>query len=211
MSFIFKFFSSSFWSALGWLGLYNKKARIVFLGLDNAGKTTLLHALKDDKVLVHEPTQHAQCEELVIDSVRFKAFDLGGHLAARRLWKDYFVDVQGIVFMVDVTDTKRLPEAKQELDKLLTTDELRKVPFLILGNKIDAKGAVGEKVLKSELGLDQLTTDEKSTSSSTSSSSSTTSSSSTKESGVQPIKVQMCSVAKRCGIAEGFNWLSSYV
>jgi len=184
-----------FWSTLGYLGLYNKKARILFLGLDNAGKTTLLHMLRDDKIIIHEPTRHPQYEELVIGNVRFKTHDLGGHLAARRLWQNYLAAAEGIVFMVDVTDFERFPEAKEELNKLLTTDELSEVPFLILGNKIDAKNAVSEQQLKNYLGLES-TTGKTQTS---------------VTAGVQPMEVFMCSVVKRAGYADGFRWLANFL
>jgi GTP-binding protein SAR1 len=88
----------------GWL---NKKGKIVFLGLDDAGKTTLLKRLKEDKMGQFPPTLQPHAEELLVGNVSVTAWDLGGHEAARKTWRNYFAGIDGIIFLVDASKAER--------------------------------------------------------------------------------------------------------
>ncbi len=173
-------------SVLGYLGLYNKKANLVFLGLDNAGKSALLHVLKTDRVTQTRPTIHPHSEELKMGNLVLNTYDLGGHETARKIWKDYFPAVNAILFLVDAVDVNRFPEAYKELKDILETPELVNIPIAILGNKIDMAGAVSVEELKAALHYDELLANEN-----------------------RPMEIFMISVTKKIGFTQALEWVSS--
>ncbi|OHT13948.1 GTP-binding protein SAR2 [Tritrichomonas foetus] len=180
---------------LEWLGLKNKSGKLLLLGLDNAGKTTLLMCLKTGNFLQYDQTKSYHVEDLTIEGIHFSAYDLGGHEMARQSWHDYYIDANAIVFMVDAADPNRFAEAKQELDNLLSDESLKSIPFLILGNKIDSENAVSQDVLCSSLGLYNMTPADVTT----------------VPPGQRPFRLFMCSVKKKSGYAQGFRWLSKFI
>lgn len=181
---------------LSYLGLSKKSGKLIFLGLDNAGKTTLLHMLKADRISQHVPTLHPTSEELSLGGIKFTAFDLGGHVQARRIWRDYFPTVDGVVFIIDAAERERFDECKNELYGLLNDEQIERCPILILGNKIDRQGAVSEDEFKTFFGLHSLCTGK------------------AVDDDVcnrRPLEVFMCSVLKRFGYGDGFRWLAKYL
>eukprot|EP00929_Paragymnodinium_shiwhaense_P101243 TRINITY_DN6418_c0_g1_i1.p1 TRINITY_DN6418_c0_g1~~TRINITY_DN6418_c0_g1_i1.p1 ORF type:complete len:204 (-),score=33.82 TRINITY_DN6418_c0_g1_i1:104-715(-) len=179
--------------SLGVLG--RKNAKICFLGLDNAGKTTLLHMLMDDRLSINQPTVHPNALDLNIRGIHFRTYDLGGHETARRIWGDYLPNVDAIIFMVDAADRTRFAEAREELEKLMELRSLALVPIVVLGNKIDIPTAASEYELLMNLGLyNQTYWDGRCAD----------------KFGrpVRPVKLFMCSVVKRMGYAEAFDWLA---
>ncbi|KAK3360207.1 SAR/ARF type small GTPase [Lasiosphaeria hispida] len=165
-------------------GLMRKKCKLLFLGLDNAGKSTLLIRLQYDTLRAVPPTVHPISQELLIGNSRCATFDLGGHQQARRLWKDYFPDASGVVFIVDAADRQRFAEARAELGALLSMDGLADVPLVVLGNKIDHPDAVSEDQLRLQLGIGWGM-----------------------ETCPRPVHVFMCSIIMRSGYREALEWL----
>lgn len=179
------------------LGIHNKKGKLLFLGLDCAGKTTLLHRLKNGRMVAALPTGQPSSEELVLGRVSFTTFDLGGHKEVRRIWRDYFPAVDGIVFVLDANNRRRFYEAKVELNALLTEEQISDVPIVIIANKIDEPYAASEDEVRCFFGLKDLTSGKMVMS--------------RKEIPGRPLELFMCSVLQQQGYGEAIRWLAQFI
>ncbi|XP_072860461.2 uncharacterized protein LOC110087902 [Pogona vitticeps] len=121
---------------------YGMNARILLVGLDAAGKTTLLYKLKLNETVTTIPTVGFNVETLQpIKNITFTMWDVGGQDRIRTLWRHYYTNTDGIVFMVDSVDSERFEKARLELEGILDTREMEGVPLLLLANKQDLPGA----------------------------------------------------------------------
>ena len=131
-----------------------RHAKILMLGLDAAGKTTVLYKLKLNEVVSTIPTIGFNVETVKPGkNVSFTVWDVGGQDKIRPLWRHYFVGTEGLVFVVDSADKSRFHEARDELNWILDSDEMVGVPLVILANKQDMPNACNPSEVAEKLGL----------------------------------------------------------
>uniref|UniRef100_A0A914UXN7 ADP-ribosylation factor 1 n=1 Tax=Plectus sambesii TaxID=2011161 RepID=A0A914UXN7_9BILA len=117
-------------------GLFGKKEmRILMVGLDAAGKTTILYKLKLGEIVTTIPTIGFNVETVEYKNISFTVWDVGGQDKIRPLWRHYFQNTQGLIFVVDSNDRERVGEAREELMRMLAEDELRDAVLLVFANK----------------------------------------------------------------------------
>ncbi|VDL90868.1 unnamed protein product [Schistocephalus solidus] len=112
------------------------------VGLDAAGKTTILYKLKLGEVVTTIPTIGFNVEAVEYNNISFTVWDVGGQDKIRPLWRHYFQNTQGLIFVVDSNDRERIGEAADELDKMLSEEELRDAVLLVFANKQDLPNAM---------------------------------------------------------------------
>merc|ERR1711920_941043 len=112
-----------------------KEMRILMVGLDAAGKTTILYKLKLGEIVTTIPTIGFNVETVEYKNISFTVWDVGGQDKIRPLWRHYFQNTQGLIFVVDSNDRERIGEARDELMRMLAEDELREAVLLIFANK----------------------------------------------------------------------------
>lgn len=157
--------------------------RILLLGLDAAGKTTLLYKTKIGELVHTVPTIGFNVETLQVKNLSMTVWDVGGQNTIRALWRYYYQGSHAIIWVLDSADTERLDEAKDTLQGLMAEDELRSVPVIVFANKQDLPKALSVTEVADGLGLSSIYN--------------------------RPWHVQACCAASGDGIYEGFDWLSS--
>ncbi|KAI6186464.1 ADP-ribosylation factor 4 [Aphelenchoides besseyi] len=169
------------------------QVRILMVGLDNAGKTTILYKLKLGEVIQTIPTIGFNVDSVDYKNISFTVWDIGGQESIRGLWHHYFHNSRGVIFVVDSTDRGRMQEAKNELMELTKATELRDSAFLIYANKQctqpvveqlfqDQKNAMSPGEVADQLELNKLSN--------------------------RNWFIQACAAINEQGLYEGLKWLS---
>lgn len=175
----------TFSSLFGRLAFWSRDedVRILMLGLDSAGKTTILYRLQIGDVVSTIPTIGFNVETLAYKNVKFQVWDLGGQTSIRPYWRCYYGGTKGgstmlmtepiwcrrltfdvftltsisaVIYVIDSSDHARLALSKSELHSLLNEDELKSAKLLVFANKQDVQGAASPAEITEQLGLTKL-------------------------------------------------------
>lgn len=138
--------------------LKNCPAGIAMIGLDGAGKTTILYKYKLNETLSTTPTIGFNVETMSpMKGLTLTVWDMGGQERMRPLWRMYLRGTDGVIFVVDSADRERIDEARDEMFRVLDSQELKAVPLVVIANKQDLPGAVRPDDLAKRLNLHRIT------------------------------------------------------
>ena len=174
------------WVSTFWDRLFatQQEMRLVIVGLDAAGKTTIMFKMQLDEYVKVAPTVGFNTEDVKIKNVNIKVFDLSGQVKMRKVWSYYYSNIEGIIFVVDASHTERIHEAREELHNLLSNQEALNLPLLIFGNKQDLPEALRMDQLCEQLGIEEILKK------------------------THQIAVMESSAVQDIGLAEGFEWIA---
>ena len=164
--------------------LFSKQEmRILMVGLDAAGKTTILYKLKLREIVTTIPTIGFNVEKVEYKNISFTVWDVGGQDKIRPLWRHYYTNTQGLIFVVDSNDRDRIDAARDEMHRMLNEDELRESVLLVFANKQDLPNAMSAAEMTDKLGLHQMRQ--------------------------RQWYIQACCATTGDGLYEGLDWLST--
>ncbi|XP_013114287.1 ADP-ribosylation factor-like protein 3 isoform X2 [Stomoxys calcitrans] len=133
-----------------------KEVRILLLGLDNAGKTTILKQLANEEITTVTPTAGFNIKSVAADGFKLNVWDIGGQWKIRPYWKNYFANTDVLIYVIDCTDRERLGETGNELFEMLMDNRLKQVPLLVFANKQDLPNAMSSSEVAEAIGLVRL-------------------------------------------------------
>ncbi|XP_058103898.1 uncharacterized protein LOC131247942 [Magnolia sinica] len=147
-----------------WNYLFSKtEFHVLILGIDKAGKTTLLEKLKTlysnleglppDRIV---PTVGLNIGRIEGTKNKLVFWDLGGQIGLRTIWEKYYEEAHAIIYVIDASCPSRFEDSKSALEKVLRHEDLRGAPVLVLANKQDLSGAVSAEELARYLDLKEL-------------------------------------------------------
>ncbi|RAH68699.1 ADP-ribosylation factor-like protein 2 [Aspergillus aculeatinus CBS 121060] len=138
--------------------LKDKEMRILMLGLDNAGKTTIVKQVMKEDVTTVSPTLGFIIKTIEFQGYRLNIWDVGGQKTLRSYWKNYFEKTDTLVWVVDATDRLRVEDCRTELAGLLLEERLMGASLLVFLNKTDVDGCMTEEEVRERLSLDSIKT-----------------------------------------------------
>ncbi|XP_012382133.1 ADP-ribosylation factor-like protein 14 [Dasypus novemcinctus] len=164
-----------------------KEAQILLLGLDSAGKSTLLYKLKLDKDTTTTPTIGFNVEMIELEkSLLLTVWDVGGQEKMRTVWGCYCENTDGLLYVVDSTDKQRLEKSRRAFEHILKNEHIKNIPVVLLANKQDKPGALTAEDITRLFKLNKLCSD-------------------------RNWYVQPCSAITGKGLTEGLRKLSEFV
>eukprot|EP00756_Hemistasia_phaeocysticola_P029548 Hpha_TRINITY_DN16238_c0_g2::TRINITY_DN16238_c0_g2_i1::g.14728::m.14728/K07937/ARF1; ADP-ribosylation factor 1 len=131
-----------------------KEYRLLFMGLDAAGKTTLLYKLKLGEIVTTIPTIGFNVETIAYRNLNLTAWDVGGKDKIRPLWRHYFANTQAVVWVIDSNDRDRIEQSRRELHGFAVEQQLQDAVWLIVANKQDLPDAMGWAEVEDLMQLD---------------------------------------------------------
>ncbi|TVY42140.1 ADP-ribosylation factor-like protein [Lachnellula subtilissima] len=138
--------------------LKDKEMRILMLGLDNAGKTTIVKRIMGEDVNSVSPTLGFIIKTIDYEGYKLNIWDVGGQKTLRSYWRNYFEKTDALIWVVDATDRLRIEDCKEELHGLLQEERLSGASLLVFANKTDVNGCMDEAEIQEGLRLNDIKT-----------------------------------------------------
>ncbi|KAE9379088.1 ARF/SAR superfamily [Stipitochalara longipes BDJ] len=138
--------------------LKDKEMRILMLGLDNAGKTTIVKKIMGEDVNTVSPTLGFIIKTIDYGGYKLNIWDVGGQKTLRSYWRNYFEKTDALIWVVDATDRLRVDDCREELHGLLQEERLSGASLLVFANKTDVSGCMDEAEIQEGLQLNAIRT-----------------------------------------------------